>query len=151
LAEATSPAQSLGDSLITPELTPTPPPPPAPTTAQYSTGTLSTLQFVSLNIGFTVNLSSGDVHDGYMSGTGSTVGPFNLSGGTGAVDSTWGTTSVQNFSGTPHLDGSGLTEFTILPYTPGDASVTINDAKVSDPYGADDALQYGELAAADIQ
>jgi hypothetical protein len=140
LAEATSPAQSLGDSLITPELTPTPPPvpPPAPTTAQYSTGTIASIgDFTNLNIGFTVNLSSGDVHDGHMSGIGSRNGNFSISGGTGTVDWIYGggSTTVQNFTGTTH--NAAYTEFTIVPYTPGDASATINYATFDAAYGTD--------------
>jgi hypothetical protein len=106
----------------------------APATANYvlTSATLAGY-FTGLNLGFTVDLGSGAITNGYMNGTGTNFGAFNLTGGTGNA-STLDSLGITGFSGTPHGPAStGIYSFAPLTYSPPDPSVTIVSILLWDP------------------
>jgi hypothetical protein len=124
LADMALSTQGLGDSLNGANVV-------APTTANYVGSTTSNGNFTNLTVGFTVNLGSGAVYNGYMNGVGAQNGAFSVSGGTGDV---LGLIVVRNFtSGTPN-SGPGYTYFNIdYGFTPGATSANIAQASFTDP------------------
>jgi hypothetical protein len=137
LSDVSLPTQSLGDSMLAGGGSGG-----GANTALYAYSGTGITPFPTLNLGFTVDLGSGAITNGYMNGTGSTMGVFNLYGGTGYAG-TLNTSGITGFSGTTHGTNTGI--YSSAPLTPGDPSVNIVSILLRDPPNTGGDLYSGSI------
>ncbi|MDR1658711.1 MAG: FecR family protein [Desulfovibrio sp.] len=147
LADSFLPVQNLGDALIARTLDFSPlAGGGGANTAKYAfdAGAATYGAFTNLRLGFTVSLTpgSGAITNGYMSGTGASLGSFSLTGGTGTVDTP--IFYIDGFTGGPPAFRA-YSYMIGAPFTPGAAAAVISSVLLS-PDGVQTDAFNGSLS-----